>query len=137
MFSAGGGCEITVTSRHLSYKTHGHVYSSCLGSTMIHASETLPLAKTNLQRLQGYDQTDLQNQAGLPLGGRTPYITSKNRVRTPKLHIKDVPRTSENSLVRPKTDIETSCRQKKTRPHLLDYVICVRPSYWKLKYLVY
>ena len=50
---------------------------------------------------------------GLPLGGRTPYITSKNRLRTPKLHIKDVPRTSENSLVRPKMDIETSCLQKK------------------------
>ena len=51
--------------------------------------------------------------SGLPLGGRTPYITSKNRLRTLKLHIKDVPRTSENSLVRPKMDIETSCRQKK------------------------
>ena len=50
---------------------------------------------------------------GLPLGGRMPYITSKNQLRTPKLHIKDVPRTSENSLVRPKMDIETSCLQKK------------------------
>ena len=28
---------------------------------------------------------------GLLLGGRTPYITSKNRLCTPKLHIKDVP----------------------------------------------
>ena len=50
---------------------------------------------------------------GLPLGGRTLYITSKNRLRTPKLHIKDVPRTSENSLVLPKMDIETSGLQKK------------------------
>ena len=51
-FSAGGGCEITVTthmktawkklrellpvltSRHLSYKTHGHIYSSCVRSSM-------------------------------------------------------------------------------------------------------
>ena len=47
----------------------------------------------------------LASLGGLPLGGRTPYITSKNRLRTPKLHIKDVPRTSENSLVRPKMDI--------------------------------
>ena len=54
-----------------------------------------------------------KNLTGLPLGGRTPYITSKNRLRTPKLHIRDVPRTSENSLVRPKMDIETSCLQKK------------------------
>ena len=50
---------------------------------------------------------------GLPLGGRTPYITSKNRLHTQKLHVKDIPRTSKNSLVRPKMDIETSCLQKK------------------------
>ena len=70
MLSAGGGCEITVTShvktawkkfrelllvltsRHLAYKTGGHVYSSCVRSTMLHASETWPLTKTNLQHLQ-------------------------------------------------------------------------------------
>ena len=74
--------------------------------------------------------------SGLPLGGCTPYITSKNQLRTSKLHIKDVPRTSENSLVRPKMDIETSCAEK-TRPHLPDYVIYVPPSYWKLIYFVY
>ena len=50
---------------------------------------------------------------GLPLGGCTLYIMSQNLLRTPKLHIKDIPRTSENSLVRPKMDIETSCLQKK------------------------
>ena len=68
LFSAGGGCEIMVTtrvktawkkfrellpvltSRHLSYKTRGHIYSSCVRSTMLHASETWPLTKTNLQR---------------------------------------------------------------------------------------
>ena len=46
-------------------------------------------------------------------------------------------RTSENSLVRPKMVIETSCLQKKTRPHLPDYVIYVPPSYWKLISFVY
>ena len=68
MLSAGGGCEITVTtrvkktwkkfrellpvltSRHLSYKICGHVYSSCMRSAMLHASENWPLIKTNLQR---------------------------------------------------------------------------------------
>ena len=58
MLSAGGGCEMAVTtrvktawkkfrellpvltSRHLSYKTRGHVYSSCVRSAMLHASET-------------------------------------------------------------------------------------------------
>ena len=74
MLSAGGGCEITVTTRvktawkkfrellpvltscHLSYKTCGHVHSSCVRSTMLHASETWPLTKTNLQRLQSNDR---------------------------------------------------------------------------------
>ena len=68
MLSAGGGCEIAVTtpvktawkkfrellpvltSHFLSYKTRGHVYSSCVRSAMLHASETWPLTKTNLQR---------------------------------------------------------------------------------------
>ena len=76
MLSAGGGCEMAVTthvktawkkfrelwlvpvltSRHLSYKTRGHVYSSCVRSAMLHASETCALTKTNLQRLQRNDR---------------------------------------------------------------------------------
>ena len=74
MLSADEGCEITVTtrvktawkkfrellpvltSRHLSYKTCGHVYSSCMQSAMLHASETWLLIKTNLQCLQCNDR---------------------------------------------------------------------------------
>ena len=74
MLSTGGCCRLTVTtrvktswkkfrdllpvlaSRHLSYKTCGHVYSSCVQSAMLHASETWPLTKTNLQRLQHNDR---------------------------------------------------------------------------------
>ena len=70
MLSAVGGCELSTTtcvktawkkfkdllpvlsSRHLSFKTRGRVYSSCVQSTMLHASETWPLTKPNLQRLQ-------------------------------------------------------------------------------------
>ena len=75
---------------------------------------------------------------GLPLGGRTPYIMYKNRLRTPKLHIKGVPQTSESTFVRPKMNIERSCMPaEKTRPHLPDYVIYVPPSYWRLIYFVY
>ena len=68
MLSVGGGCEIAVTThaktawkkfrellpvltlRHLSYKTRGHVYSSCVRRAMLHASETWPLTNKNLQR---------------------------------------------------------------------------------------
>ncbi|RUS90819.1 hypothetical protein EGW08_001438 [Elysia chlorotica] len=74
MLSAAGGCDLATTtrvktawkkfkellpvllSRHLSYKTRGHVYSTCVRSAMLHASETWPLTKTNLQRLQRNDR---------------------------------------------------------------------------------
>ena len=74
MLSAGGGCEMKVTTRvktawknfrellpvltfcQLSYKTCGHVYSTCERSAMLHASETWPLTKRNLQRLQRNDR---------------------------------------------------------------------------------
>ena len=70
MLSAAGGCEFSTTtrvktawkkfkdllpvlsSRHLSFKTRGHVYSSCVRSAMLHANKTWPLTKPNLQRLQ-------------------------------------------------------------------------------------
>ena len=41
-----------LSSCHLSFKTRGRVYSSCVRSTMLHASGTWPLTKPNLQRLQ-------------------------------------------------------------------------------------
>ena len=74
MLSAAGGCELSTTTRvktawkkfkdllpvlsshHLSFKTRGHVYSSCVQSAMLHASETWPLTKPNLQRLQRNDR---------------------------------------------------------------------------------
>ena len=74
MLSAAGGCELSTTtcvktawkkfkdllpvlsSRHLSFKTRRRVYSSCVRSAMLHASETWPLTKPNLQRLQRNDR---------------------------------------------------------------------------------
>ena len=74
MLSAAGGCELSTTtrvktawkkfkdllpvfsSRHLSFKTSGRVYSSCVQSAMLHASETWPLTKPNLQHLQQNDR---------------------------------------------------------------------------------
>ena len=41
---------------HLSFKTRGRVYGSCVRSAMLHASETWPLTKPNLQRLQRNDR---------------------------------------------------------------------------------
>ena len=42
--------------RHLSFKTCGRVYSSCVQSAMLHASETWPLTKSNLKHLQWNDR---------------------------------------------------------------------------------
>ena len=78
MLSAAGGCELSTTTRvktawkkfkdllpvlsscHLSFKTRCRVYSSCVqllcASAMLHASETWPLTKLNLQRLQRNDR---------------------------------------------------------------------------------
>ena len=74
MLSAAGGCELSTTTRvktawkkfkdllpvlssgHLSFKTRGRVYSSCVRSAMLHASETWPLTKPKLQRLQRNDR---------------------------------------------------------------------------------
>ena len=74
MLSAAGGCELSTTthvktawkklkdllpvlsSRHLSLKTCSRVYSSCVQSAMLHASETWRLTKPNLQHLQQNDR---------------------------------------------------------------------------------
>ena len=45
-----------LSSHHLSFKTRGRVSSSCVRSAMLHASETWPLTKPNLQRLQRNDR---------------------------------------------------------------------------------
>ena len=74
MLSAAGGCELSTTtrvktawknfkelkpvlsSRHLCFKARGRVYSSCVWSAMLHASETWPVKKPCLQRLQRNDR---------------------------------------------------------------------------------
>ena len=74
MLSAAGGCKLSTTTRekttwkkfkellpvlsshHHSFKTHGRVYSCCVQRVMLHASETWPLTKPNLQRLQRNDR---------------------------------------------------------------------------------
>ena len=72
--AAGGGCELSTTTRvkttwkkfkellpvlsscHLSFKTCGWVYNSCVYRAMLHASKTWPLTKPDLQHLQRNDR---------------------------------------------------------------------------------
>ena len=74
MLSAARGCELSTTtcakntwkkfkelkpvlsSCHFSFKTRGRVYSSCVGSAMLYASETWPVTKPCLQHLQRNDR---------------------------------------------------------------------------------
>ena len=74
MLSAAGVCKRSTTTRvktarnrfkellpvicspHLSFKTRGRVYSSCLRSAMLNSSVTWPLTKPNLQHLQRNDR---------------------------------------------------------------------------------
>ena len=74
VLSAAGGCELSTTTRaktawkkfkelkpvlsshHLSFKTRCRVYSLCVWSAMLHASETWPLTNPSLQRLQRNDR---------------------------------------------------------------------------------
>ena len=75
MLSAANDCELSTTtpvktawkkfkepqpvlsSRCLSFKTLGRVYSFCVQSAMLHASEIWPSIKPNLQCLQRNDRT--------------------------------------------------------------------------------
>ena len=81
MLSAAGGCELSTTTReNVLEEVQGYQFSfsatslsrrmaACIAHmrrAMLHASETWPLTKPNLQRLQrndGNDQTNLQCQA--------------------------------------------------------------------------
>ena len=83
MLSAAGGCELSTTtrmktawkkfkelipvlsSRHLSLKTRGRVYSSCVRSAMLYASETRPFTKPSLQRLQRNDRAMIRQMCNV------------------------------------------------------------------------
>ena len=85
MLSAASGCELltkthvktawkkfkelipVVSSRHLSFKTSGCVYSSCVCSTMLHVSETWPLTKPSLQHLQRNDKAMIRQICNIKL----------------------------------------------------------------------
>ena len=56
-----------LSSRHLSFKTCGCKYSSCVQSAMLHTSETWPLTKPNLQPLQLNDRSKIRQICNVKL----------------------------------------------------------------------
>ena len=105
MLSAAVGCELSTTtrvktawkkfknllpvlsSRHLSFKTHGHVYSSCVQSAMLHASKIWPLTKPNLQCLQWNDRAMYRQICNVRL---QDIVTIRSNVLLVQLGIKDL-----------------------------------------------
>ena len=105
MLSAAGGCELSTTtcvknawkkfkdllpvlsSCHLSFKTHGHVYSSCVQSTMLHASETWPLTKPNLQHLQRNDRAMIRQICNVR---QQDIVTTRSKELLAQLGIEDL-----------------------------------------------
>ena len=105
MLSAAGGCELSTTTRvktawkkfkdllpvlslrHLSFKTRDHVYSSCVRSAMLHASETWPLTKPNLQRLQRNDRAMIRQICNVKL---QDIVTTRSNELLARLGIEDL-----------------------------------------------
>ena len=70
-----------LSSHHLSFKTHGRVYSSCVRSAMLHASETWPLTKPNLQHLQWNDRAMIRQICNVRLQDIVTTMSNKLLVR--------------------------------------------------------
>ena len=67
-----------LSSNQLSFKTHSHLYSSCVQSAMLHTSETaIDKAKPPMSaaKWQGNDQTDLQCQAARHCHHQIQWVT--------------------------------------------------------------
>ena len=120
--------QLTVlTSRHLSYKTRGHVYSSCVPSTMLHASKTWQLTKTNLQPLQRNDRAMIRQICSIKrevvatvrsreLPAKLEDLDLILRERRPPLGFGHVERSS--GAVRTACDMQNDGRQGAGRPKL-------------------
>ena len=105
MLSAAGGCELSTTtyvktawkkfkdllpvlsSSHLSFKPHGCVYSSCLRSAMLYASETWPLTKPDLQRLQQNERAMIRQICNVRL---QDIVTTRSNELLVRLGIEDL-----------------------------------------------
>lgn len=90
MMSAGGGCERAIaarccvawgkfrkllpilTSRHLSFKIRGNVFSVCVRSAMLHGSETWAPSASDVQRLRRNDRAMIRWICGAKLNDKIP-----------------------------------------------------------------
>ena len=78
-----------LSSRHLSFKTRDHVYSSCVCSSVLHASGTWPLTKLNLQHLQRNDRAMIRQICNVKLQDT---VTTRSNELLVRLGIEDLDR---------------------------------------------
>ena len=146
--SAAGACELSTTtrvktawkkfkelkpvlsSRHLSFKTRGRVYSTCVRSTMLHASETWPVTKPCLQRLQQNDRAMIRQICNVKPQDtatiRSIELLARLRIEDLDLILKErrlrwyghVERS--NSAVKTAFDIQVNGRHKMTWKQLIE-----------------
>ena len=76
-----------LSSCHLSFKTRGRVYSSCVRRAMLHASETWPLTKPNLHRLQRNDRAMIRQICNVR---RQNIVTTRSNELLARLGIEDL-----------------------------------------------
>ena len=69
------------------FQKHGRGYSSCVRSTMLHASETWPLTKPNLQRLQQNDRAMIRQICNVRL---QDIVTTRSNELLVRLGIEDL-----------------------------------------------
>ena len=133
MLSAAGGCELSTTihvktasktfkkllpvllSSHLSFKTHGRVYSSCVQSAMLHASETWPLTKSNLQCLQRNDRPMIRQICNIR---PQDVVTTRSNELLTRLGIEDLDLILKEKRLRWYRHVERSNGAVKTAFHV-------------------
>ena len=76
-----------LSSRHLSFKTRRRLHSSCVRSAMLYASETWPLTKPNLHRLQRNDRAMIRQICNVR---PQDVVTTRSSELLARLGIKDL-----------------------------------------------
>ena len=137
MVSAAGGCELSTTTRvktawkkfkdllpvlsscHLTFKTGGRVYSSCVRSAMLHASETWPLTKPNLQRLQRNDRAMI---------GQICNVRSQDFVTTRSNELLGFLRKKKKKKKKKQTSPQSrqTCHSLYATCHLIVFYVCTK-----------
>ena len=132
MLSAAGGCELSTTthvkttwkkfkdllpvlsSRHLPFKIRGRVYSFCVWSAILHASETWPLTKPN-QHLQQNDRAMIRLILNV---GPQDVVTTRSNELLARLGIEDLDLILKERRLRWYGHVERSNGAVKTAFHI-------------------